>query len=106
MFSNGLGIIVQPNHITIAEVMGSKNSDEIQVEKIACQLVKKLPQVEYETVGINPRGFVHFDSEQERVQDLQVLVNNWQKNVNTFQKLITEKFLTSATPLTSISLLP
>jgi hypothetical protein len=179
LFNNGLGIIAQPNRITIAEVIGAKNYQDVKVAEIACQLVEKLSQVEYQSVGINPRGFVTFDSESgsyqylynnllspgswqefgegkmnaalqlayplkqgqlnlginqaniqfpeqvvpailfsgnfnysltgdtqgERVQDLQQLVQNWQESINMFEKLITEKFLPSVAQ-TNVSLFP
>ncbi|MDJ0620793.1 MAG: hypothetical protein QNJ63_29330 [Calothrix sp. MO_192.B10] len=180
LFNNGLGIVAQSNRITIAEVLGTKNYESVQVAEIACQLVEKLSQIEYANVGVNPRGFVTFDSEEkshqylcnnllsagawqefgegkmnaglqlsyplkrgqlnlginqanikfpeqvvpailfsgsfnysligetpgERVQNLQQLVQNWQESVNTFEKLVTEKFLPLATQPDNVSLFP
>jgi hypothetical protein len=65
IFSNGLSIVAQSNRIVI-----TKELQEIQVSQIACQLVDKLPKVEYQSVGINPVGLFMFDSEQQTHQYL------------------------------------
>lgn len=67
-FNTGVGIVAQPNNITVVEATGTKPAAEIQVAKISQQLVEKLSQVEYERVGINPRGFVIFNSDAEAYQ--------------------------------------
>jgi hypothetical protein len=70
IFSNGLSIVAQSNRIVITEPIGTKELQEIQVSQIACQLVDKLPKVEYQSVGINPVGLFMFDSEQQTHQYL------------------------------------
>lgn len=67
-FNTGLGIVAQPNSVTIMEAIGTKKPEEIQVSKVTRQLVEKLSQVEYQRVGINPRGFVTFNSDAEAYQ--------------------------------------
>ncbi len=67
-FNTGVGIVAQPNSITVVEATGTKPAAEIQVAKITHQLLEKLSQVEYERVGINPRGFVIFNSDAEAYQ--------------------------------------
>ncbi|MEA5551559.1 hypothetical protein VB713_11300 [Anabaena cylindrica UHCC 0172] len=62
-FNSGLGIIAQPNSVSILESIITKPIAEIQVPKITQNLVEKLSQVEYQRVGINPRGFVTFNSD-------------------------------------------
>ncbi len=180
LFNNGLEIVAQPNQVIIAEAIGAKKHEDVQAAEIACRLVEKLPQVEYQVVGINPRSFVKFDSQEgsyqylcskllspgswqqfgegkmsvalqlgyplkrgqlnlginqaniqfpeqvvaailfsgnfnypltgntqgERVQDLQQLVQNWPECVNTFQKLLKEKFLASVPQPTNGSVFP
>jgi hypothetical protein len=62
LFSNGLAIFAQPNQIALVESIGNKQLEEVTVAKIASHLVEKVSEVEYQAVGINPRGFVSFDS--------------------------------------------
>jgi hypothetical protein len=62
-FNNGFGIVVQPNQIILLEAIAGKTGNDMQVAKIANQLVEKLSQLEYQGVGINPRGLLIFDSE-------------------------------------------
>lgn len=62
LFNNGLGIFAQPNQITLAEILGNKSLTELALATIARKLAEKLSQVEYQAVGINPKGFVTFDS--------------------------------------------
>ncbi|BAY22174.1 hypothetical protein NIES2100_19370 [Calothrix sp. NIES-2100] len=81
-FSNGLSIVAQSNRIVIAEAIGNKELQEVQVAQIACQLVEKLPKVEYQSVGINPVGLFMFDSETQTHQYLcQYLLSrgSWQE---------------------------
>ncbi|MFM2061005.1 MAG: hypothetical protein RLZZ507_675 [Cyanobacteriota bacterium] len=67
-FNTGVGIAAQPNSVTVVEAIGAKKIEEILVPKITLQLVEKLSQVEYQQVGINPRGFVTFNSDAEVYQ--------------------------------------
>ncbi|MEA5576533.1 hypothetical protein [Anabaena sp. UHCC 0451] len=67
-YKTGVGIVAQPNNVTIVEAIGTKQLAEIQIPKITQQLVEKLSQVEYQRVGINPRGFVTFNSDAEAYQ--------------------------------------
>ncbi|MFL0659476.1 hypothetical protein [Cylindrospermopsis raciborskii] len=63
LFNTGLGIFVHPNGVTMVENLSQKPQEEIEVSNITHKLVEKLSQVEYKQVGINPRGFVLFNSE-------------------------------------------
>jgi hypothetical protein len=67
-FSSGLGIIAQPNSVTLLESISTKPLEEILVPKITHNLVEKLSQIEYQGVGINPRGFVTFNSDADAYQ--------------------------------------
>ncbi|MBK1990320.1 hypothetical protein A0J48_022810 [Sphaerospermopsis aphanizomenoides BCCUSP55] len=179
-FTNGVGIVAQPNSVTVVEAIGGKKPEEIQVQNITQQLVEKLSQVEYQRIGVNPRGFIIFNSDEEvyqyingkllspgswqefegakvsaalqlsyplkrgllnlninqanvqfpdkvaaailfsgnfnysllgntpteKLQDLQQIVNSWQDSLNTFQKLLVEKFLPSDEAPRNISVFP
>jgi hypothetical protein len=65
IYKNGVGIIVQPNRLNVLEMIGPKTPVEIQVAAIASQLIEKLSQIEYQAVGINPKGFVGFASAED-----------------------------------------
>jgi hypothetical protein len=67
-YKTGVGIVAQPNNITVVEVVGQKKPAEIQIPQITQKLIEKLSQVEYQRVGINPRGFVTFNSDAEAYQ--------------------------------------
>ncbi len=60
-FQNGISIIAQPRTITFVEPIGSKPFDQVKVADLARQYIDRLPNAEYESVGINPRGHVAFN---------------------------------------------
>jgi hypothetical protein len=175
-FQSGVSIIAQPNRIVFVEAIANKNVQELQVAEIASNYTQKLSQVEYQVVGINPVGYVSFDSDAESHQyfsqtllspgswqdfgetpvragidlsytlsrsqlnlkinqailkfpeksvsailfaghfnyqiagdnpeeqrsDLQQVIQNWQTDLETYQKLIEEKFLSSVTRIPNI----
>lgn len=68
IYKNGVGIIVQPNRLNVLEMIGPKTPVEIQVGAVASQLIEKLSQIEYQAVGINPKGFVGFASAEDAYQ--------------------------------------
>ncbi len=60
VFQNGIAIVAQPNRIVFAETIDAKDIQELQISQIAAKYIEKLPNVEYQAVGINPKGFVTF----------------------------------------------
>lgn len=68
LYKTGVGIIAQPNSVNVVEAIGPKKIEEIQIPKITQDLVEKLSKVEYQRVGINPRGFATFNSDAEAYQ--------------------------------------
>lgn len=70
LFSNGVGIVAQPNQIVCAETIGSKELKDVQVIDVACRCIETLSKVEYQAVGINPTGFVTYSSEEAAHQYL------------------------------------
>jgi hypothetical protein len=68
VYKNGIGIVVQPNRINVVEMIGGKPPAEIQMAIIALQLIEKLSQIEYQAVGINPKAFVNFSTEDDAYQ--------------------------------------
>ncbi len=59
VFQNGIAIVAQPNRIVFAEAIETK-IQELNVSQLAAKYIEKLPNVEYQAVGINPKGFVTF----------------------------------------------
>lgn len=70
IYKNGIGIIIEPNRINVVEIIGGKPPAEVQIAKIAHQLVDKLSQIDYQAIGINPKGFSIFPSETAAYQYL------------------------------------
>ncbi|KYC34735.1 hypothetical protein WA1_49285 [Scytonema hofmannii PCC 7110] len=62
IFTNGISIIAEPNRVIFMEPIGDKTMSELNIAEIARKYVQTLPNVEYEAVGINPRGYVSFAS--------------------------------------------
>lgn len=60
VFQNGIAIVAQPNRIVFAETIDAAYIEELQISQIAVKYIEKLPNVEYQAVGINPKGFVTF----------------------------------------------
>ncbi|MBE9232430.1 hypothetical protein IQ231_12265 [Cuspidothrix issatschenkoi LEGE 03284] len=66
VYKNGVGIIVQPNRLNVLEMIGVKQlPTEIQFATVALQLIDKLSQIEYQAVGINPKAFISFPTDEE-----------------------------------------
>ncbi|GAB1540617.1 hypothetical protein NUACC21_32860 [Scytonema sp. NUACC21] len=60
VFTNGISIIAEPNRVIFISPIGDKTMSELNIAEIARKYVQTLPNVEYEAVGINPRGYVAF----------------------------------------------
>ncbi|BAZ02931.1 hypothetical protein NIES37_69440 (plasmid) [Tolypothrix tenuis PCC 7101] len=64
-FTNGVVIVAEPTRVMFIEAIEGKAVTEIAVPAIAKKYVETLPNVEYEAVGINPRGYVAFEKSQD-----------------------------------------
>lgn len=73
IFQNGIAIVVQPNRIVFAEAIDKKDIQEVQISQLAAKYIEKLPNIEYQAVGINPKGFVTFTESNGATQ---YLLNN------------------------------
>jgi hypothetical protein len=66
IFQNGVKIEAQIGNISFSENMGGdKPLAQMEIPHIARQYATKLPNLDYQGVGINPREFITFDDEQE-----------------------------------------
>lgn len=64
-FQNGVYIVHQGDIVTFLEDTRSKGSGEVEVPQIAHKYVERLPQVNYQSVGINPKGYAAFNNNGE-----------------------------------------
>ena len=57
VFQNGIVIVAQPNRIVFAEAIDTDTKDiqELQISQLAAKYVEKLPNVEYQAIGIIPK---------------------------------------------------
>lgn len=60
VFQNGIAIVTQPNRIVFAEAIDQKDIQQAIISQLAVKFIEKLPNIEYQAVGINPKGFVTF----------------------------------------------
>ncbi|NET08655.1 MAG: hypothetical protein F6K16_28960 [Symploca sp. SIO2B6] len=60
-YTNGLVITAQPNRIVFSELLQDKTTEDIVSPAIAQKLVEALPKLDYQAVGINPRGYIPMD---------------------------------------------
>ncbi len=64
-YKNGIGIAAQLDKITFFERVGGTTIHELRLPQIAKSYVGTLPHVDYRAVGINPKGLVIADSDDE-----------------------------------------
>jgi hypothetical protein len=61
-YKNGLGIVAQPNKIIFGEDLAGTSAHEPRVPDIAKKYTETLPHVNYDALGINPKGLVVAES--------------------------------------------
>ena len=59
-FKNGFSIVGEPNRIIFAESIADKTKETVSAANIAQKYVRALPKMDFQALGINPRGFVAF----------------------------------------------
>jgi hypothetical protein len=82
-FQNGISITAEVNRIIFSEVLTTKETIEAEIPAIARKYVETLTQVDYQAVGINFRGHVLFDQQNNTARNyiLATLLNPgpWQE---------------------------
>ncbi|MBD2357991.1 hypothetical protein H6G41_25840 [Tolypothrix sp. FACHB-123] len=58
VFRNGISLAAQQDLLSFVEIVGTKDISEVQIPAIAHNYVKALPNVEYQAVGIDIRGYI------------------------------------------------
>lgn len=83
VFQNGVNIIADVNRIIFTEAIATKEPEDVKIPAIAAKYLEILAQVDYQAVGINFRGHVLFDQQQNTAHDyiLKTLLNqgDWQE---------------------------
>ncbi|WP_460204579.1 hypothetical protein [Scytonema sp. NUACC21] len=83
IFQNGVNIGAQVNKIVFAELIGSKEPSAVEVPTIAKKYIDKLPEIEYVAIGVNFRGHVLFDEQNNTARNyiFKTLLNSgsWQE---------------------------
>lgn len=59
-YENGVRVSAQPNRVVFAQVVSTKDQPQFQIDIMATKFAEKLPNADYQAVGINPRGLVPF----------------------------------------------
>lgn len=65
IFTNGISIVAEPNRVMFLEMIEGKSFTSIEIPGIARKYVETLPNVEYQAMGLNPRGYVTFENQQD-----------------------------------------
>jgi hypothetical protein len=68
-FQNGVNIVSQYNRILFSEVIATKAVQDIEVSAIALKYLQKLPQANYQGIGINFGGYVLFPQSPQAASD-------------------------------------
>ncbi|WP_392535783.1 hypothetical protein [Nostoc sp. C117] len=63
VFQNNISITAQVNRIIFTELIANKESTEVEIPVLARKYLETLPQVEYQGVSINFRGYVFFNEQ-------------------------------------------
>ncbi|MCU0536082.1 MAG: hypothetical protein MUD14_19510 [Hydrococcus sp. Prado102] len=83
IFNNGVKIIAQPNRIVLVEAFTNQLEEKVEVSDIACRLIEALPNLEYQAVSNNFRGYISFAEENSGVRDYLfkgiLAPGNWQE---------------------------
>ena len=59
-FKNGVSIVGEPNRVIFAEPIADKTTATVLSANIAQKYIQALPNMDFQGVGINPRGFAAF----------------------------------------------
>lgn len=62
-YQNGISIVAEPQRVMFLEALADKAAASVLVPGVTSKYVQTLPNVDYQAVGINFRGYVPFDSQ-------------------------------------------
>lgn len=64
-FNNGIGIVAEPNRVIFSEAIVGKAVSVVAVPGIARKYTDTLPNIDYQAIGLNWRGYVPFNEPQD-----------------------------------------
>ena len=67
-FTNGVSINAQPRTINLSESLGTRNLEELVIQKVAANYVAKLPHAEYMGLSLSPKILLPFPEAPESVR--------------------------------------
>jgi len=83
LFKNGVRIIGEPGAIRFVESMVNKISDDLAIPEIARKFAASVPNIDYRSVGINPRRYASFSDTQDGaikfINEFLLTPSPWQK---------------------------
>lgn len=79
VFTNSVVITAQANQLTVAEMVADKAPEAVIAPSLARKYVETLPHVEYQAVGINPRGIVAGEVVQDYIAQTLLASGSWQE---------------------------
>ncbi len=59
-FKNGVNIVAEPNRVIFAEAIVNKTTETVLAANAISKFTQALPNLDFQAIGINPRGFVAF----------------------------------------------
>jgi hypothetical protein len=77
IFTNGISLIAEPNRLMFVEAV--TEIGEVRTPKIARKYCQTLPEVEYQALGINPRGYAELADARNYLHQTLLKDGEWQK---------------------------
>ncbi len=68
VFSNGVTVVSQQDKIIFSEPFSAEGSGSVETPGVTDRYLQTVPHVTYEAVGVNPKGHVVFDSDEEALR--------------------------------------
>lgn len=68
-YNNGIRISAQPNRVAFAQVVSTQDQSQFLIDTLAAKFAEKLPNADYQAVGVNPRGLVPFFDDERGAHD-------------------------------------
>lgn len=65
IFTNGISVVAEPNRVMFFEAIDGKAAASVIIPGMAHKYVETLPNIEYQAISHNPRGYAAFDSQQD-----------------------------------------
>lgn len=67
-FQNGIAVIAEPDRVVFVENIQGKAIAEIAIPRLAQKYMESLPNIDYQGIGLNPRGYAAFPGGEDAAQ--------------------------------------